>query len=77
LVPRFLPKLLHHSVVEQIRHAVRAASGFARVGGLVGEESVPEFGVVAVSIEQGVGPIRLATAASVPRRCNSHSTRNR
>ena len=57
-----LPNTLHQPLSEQIRHAVRSAIGCTGVAGLVGQEPVAELRVVAVGVEQRVGPVRLDAA---------------
>ena len=59
-LPRLrLPNTLHQPLFEQIRHAVRSAIGCPASRGLVDQEPVAELRVIAVGVEQRVGPVRL------------------
>ena len=59
-LPRFfLPNALHHRLVEQIRQAVRSAIGCPASRGFLDEVAVAELRIIAVGVEQGVGPLRL------------------
>jgi hypothetical protein len=53
-----LPKTLHQPLSRQIRQAVRSAIASPVRAGFV-EGAVAELGIVEVSVEQGVGPVRL------------------
>ena len=63
-LPRFLPNPLHSRFCEQIRQAVRsdidrAQHRLAGLADLLDQVAVSELGVLAVSIEQGVGTVGL------------------
>jgi hypothetical protein len=57
--PLRLPKALHRPLSRHIRHAVRPRHCLADGAGLVEKDAVPELGIVAVRVEQGVGPVCL------------------
>lgn len=59
-LPRLdLPNALQQPLFEQIRHAVRRGHRLAGVGGLIEQQSVSGLGVVALRVEQRVGPVCL------------------